>query len=148
MKFNELTQEQQNNLITLRDGLKELYGDTKYHDRFSMKWYARRLVSKYNFRTRVSMPHILSKIPLKRTTECCVIGHGPLLGIEALHNESWLSYRERAFGCNSDALTVGNYLMQFYLFSCRHSNNIQNAIERLTSFINGFDPENEYWDFS
>lgn len=134
MKFKELKQYKQQNLKSLYQGIKELYKDTDYSPKFKMKHYSVRSDQK-----KASTPKEAGC-----NTVCCLVGHGPQLGIisdDPGIMGSWERYV---------TLFVNKEFDDVYdfLFCPIWPDNIQQALKRLRMFIfEDFDPVAD-WDES
>ena len=130
--FSDLTEEQQKNLCTLRDYIKDLYGDARFHENFNMAYCCRDKECHEFYEDGDLMP----REAICGTT-CCVLGHGPQAGIDPGKINDWKKYAILKFGQDCDL----NFNSWDFIFHENWRSDIQFAIWRLDQYINGRDVE-------
>lgn len=136
MIFKDLSKKHQGNLIKLQKYMIATYGNERLHINFNMSRYQSGKRQEYFI---VRLPFIEHTCG----TSACLAGHGPLAGIPWKLSADWSGYIYRSFGI----VSCSNYFD--FLFSAKWSDDIQEAIARLTMFIEGFDPKVKGdWDYS
>lgn len=138
------TFEQQLNLLKLAKGLLSLPERYKHFDMsgffntMSGSWYG----------GDVHYPREVNKPLYKHCgTIACMVGHGPMFGMEGVYNESWVDYSHRVFGIAPDKMEWE------YLFSGEweeYDNTILGGVKRIVTFLENDckapkKKRNEYW---
>lgn len=146
--FDNLKKENQDNIVTLWIGLRNMYGRQEFHTNFAMSPFQ-------NPRPDINEARITKH---NEYTSACVLGHGPIFGLIRPVGSLWKRL-DKYLDLGYPIWNWGKYSLSFFgltpperswefIFSSRWDNNIQEAITRLNLFIEGFNPETENWDYS